>query len=115
MSEKDTLIFLEHILESIKDIDSFAKNISKQDLRTNKEKLNAIVRSIEIIGEATKNISDSFKEKHAQIPWRKITGTRDKMIHHYFGVDLDNVWEIIKEDLPKLKKQILELKEKELK
>ncbi len=112
MNEKDASIFLEHILESIIDTESFSKNISKEDLSKNKEKLNAIVRSIEIIGEAAKNISNSFKEKHMQIPWRKITGTRDVIIRHYFGVDLDMVWKIVKEDLSLLKKQILEIKEK---
>ena len=114
MSEKNISIFLEHILENIKDIESFSKNISKSDLSKNKEKLNAIVRSIEIIGEAAKNISDSFKEKHMQIPWKAIIGTRDKMIHHYFGIDLDMVWEIVKKDIPMLKKQILEIREKEI-
>ena len=111
MSEKDVFIFLEHIIENIKDIESFSKNILKEDLNKNKEKLNAIVRSIEIIGEAAKNIPNSFKEKHTQIPWKVIIGTRDKLIHHYFGVDLDMVWKIVKEDIFILKKQILEIKE----
>ena len=63
MTGKNAAIFLEHILESVNDIESFSENISKEDLSKNKEKLNAIVRSIEIIGEAAKNIPDSFKEK----------------------------------------------------
>jgi len=111
MSEKNAQIFLEHILENIQDIESFSKNIFKSDLSQNKEKLNAIVRSIEVIGEAAKNMPHSFKEKHSQIPWKEIVGTRDKMIHHYFGIDIDIVWEIIKNDILILKKQILKIKE----
>lgn len=114
MTEKDALIFLEHILESIKDIESFSRDVSKEELSKNREKLNAIVRSIEIIGEAAKNIPGSFKKEHPQVAWKEIVGARDVLIHHYFGIDLNILWEVIKKDIPILKKQILEIKEKEL-
>ena len=61
-----------------------------------------MVRNIEIIGEATKNLSDALKAAHADIPWRRIAGMRDRLIHHYFGVDLDLVWKVVEEDLPPL-------------
>jgi uncharacterized protein with HEPN domain len=108
---KESLIFIEHIIQNIEDIDSFMKGVSKDELRKNKEKLNAIVRSIEIIGEAAKNLPESFKNKYPEIPWKNIIGTRDLMIHRYFGVDLDSVWNIIKKDLPELKVKILKIKE----
>ena len=71
-----------------------------------------IVREIEIIGEAVKNISENLKNKNRKIEWKDIVGTRDKMIHHYFGVDLNIIWKIIKKDLPILEKQILSIKKK---
>ena len=114
MTEKDALIFLEHILESIKDIESFICDVSKEELGKNREKLNAIVRSVEIIGEAAKNIPGSFKKEHPRVAWKEIVGARDVLIHHYFGIDLNILWEVIKKDIPILKKQILKIKEKEL-
>ena len=114
MNERDDLVFVEHILDSIKDIEKFSLGLTRERLSSNRLKQNAIVRSIEIIGEATKNISEYTKNKNKEIKWKEIIGTRDKMIHHYFGVDLNVVWRIIKEDIPMLKKQILEIKEKEL-
>ena len=113
MNKKNAMIFLEHILESINDIESFIHDVSKEELGKNREKLNAVVRSIEIIGEAAKNISSSFKKEYPKVAWREIAGARDVLIHHYFGIDLNILWEIIKKDIPTLKKQILEIKEKE--
>ncbi|SRR3989338_10717466 len=115
MNKKDAMIFLEHILESINDIESFSHDVSKEELGKNREKLNAIVRSIEIIGEAAKNIPNPFKKEHPKVAWKEIVGVRDVLIHHYFGIDLNILWEIIKKDIPILKKQVLEIKEKELK
>ncbi|MFC1682100.1 DUF86 domain-containing protein [Nanoarchaeota archaeon] len=103
---KDDLIFIKHILESINAIEEFSKDIDKKELKSNRLKQSAIVREIEIIGEATKNISDSLKDKYPEIPWREISGTRDKIIHNYFGVDLNIIWDIIKLNLPVLKKQL---------
>jgi len=111
--KKESLIFIEHILENIEDIETFSKGLSRENLETNILKQKAIIRSIEIIGEAVRNLSDSFKKKYPEIPWREIVGTRDKMIHNYFGVDLDIVWGIIKGDIFELKKQIKEILEKE--
>lgn len=110
MNEKNNLIFIEHILESIEAIINFSKAMDKEELTSNRLKQSAIVREIEIIGEAVKNISKDLKNKHKEIEWKDIVGTRDKMIHHYFGVDLDIIWGIIKLDLPDLKEKILKIK-----
>jgi uncharacterized protein with HEPN domain len=114
MNKKDDLAFIEHILDSINAIKEFSENISKEELISNRLKQSAIVREIEIIGEAVKNISENLKNKHQEIKWKEIVGTRDKMIHHYFGVDLNIIWDIIKINLPDLKDKILKIK-KELK
>ena len=111
MNDKNDLAFIEHILDSINAIEKFSKNMNKKELVSNRLKQSAIVREIEIIGEAVKNISETLRNKHSEIEWKEIAGTRDKMIHHYFGVNLDIIWDIIKINLPGLKVKILKIKE----
>ena len=106
---KDPLVFIEHILENINLIEE-SKTSSKEGLEKNKTLQNAILRELEIIGEAVKNLPKSFTEKYPQVQWKQIAGLRDKIIHHYFGVDLNLVWDVINSDIPKLKKEILEIK-----
>mgnify|MGYP001559789558 CR=1 FL=1 len=105
--------YLKHILDSINDIEESVKNLSKKEFSNDKDKKEANIRRIEVIGEAVKNISIDFKNKYSNIPWKDIAGMRDKLIHHYFGVNVDNVWKVIKEDIPILKKEILKILEKE--
>lgn len=107
---KKDLVFIEHILDSINAIEEFSKGISKEKLIPDRLRQSAIVREIEIIGEAAKNISQTIKNKYKDIEWREIIGTRDKMIHHYFGVDLNIIWDIIRINLPDLKKKMLKIK-----
>jgi uncharacterized protein with HEPN domain len=103
---KDNTIFLKHILESIDHIEQFIKNKSKNDFKNSVQLQDAIIRRIEIIGEAAKNMDESFKEANKNVEWKNIAGMRDVIIHKYFGVDLELVWNVIIEDLPKLKKEI---------
>lgn len=109
---KDPLIFIEHILESIRLIESFFKNIPKDKLRKDKLRQSAVIRELEVIGEAIKNLPVEFTDKYPNIEWRKLAGLRDKLIHHYFGVDLNIVWEVIEKDLPDLKKKLKEILKK---
>ena len=106
MNKRDSLIFINHISNSIGLIENFILNVSEEDFKNNEEKQSAVIRQIEIIGEAVKNIPESFREKYHNILWSEIARARDKFIHHYFGIDLDIVWDIVKKDLPKLKKKI---------
>lgn len=109
MSYND-IAYLQHILDSISDIENSVKNLSKEEFQGSKDIRDACIRRLEIIGEAVKNISEETKIKYPEIEWRKIAGTRDLVIHSYFNVNLDVVWDIIKKDLSVLKKQIQKIK-----
>jgi len=98
--------FLKHILDAMSDIEKFTEGVTKRRFYENKEKQYAVLRALEIIGEATKNLSSELKANNPDVPWRDIAGMRDKLIHQYFGVNLDLVWETIKNRLPEFKKQI---------
>lgn len=109
MSIHSNIPYLKHILDAINDTESSLQNSSKKEFMENKDVKDATVRRIEIIGEAVKNISSEFKAKYPEIEWKEIAGSRDVMIHAYFNVDFDIVWGIASKDLPRLKKQILEI------
>ena len=98
--------YLKHILDAILNIEKFIEGVNKENFLGNVEKQYAVLRGLEIIGEATKNLSEELKKKHPNIPWKEIAGMRNKLIHQYFGVNLDLVWETIKTKLPELKNQI---------
>ena len=103
-------LFIEDILNSIKNIEEFSKSLDKEKFSKDILRQSAIIRQLEIIGEAAKNIPDSFREKYPKIAWKDIAGVRDILSHAYFGVNLDRVWKIIETDLPKLKKEISRIK-----
>lgn len=107
--KKNPKIFLEHIKESIGEIERHVSGISKEKFITDIKTQDAIIRRIEIIGEAVKNLPLDFRKRHPQIEWREIVGMRDKLIHEYFGVDINLVWEVVKKEIPRFKKSILKL------
>ena len=102
----DEVVYLKHIIEAIERIEQFTNKISKSEFDENVLVQDGVIRRLEIIGEATKNISSDFKAKYPDIEWKKAAGLRDVLIHSYFGVDLDLVWDIAKRELPDLKKKI---------
>lgn len=107
MSKKrDVGIYLEDILESINLIEKHTKNLKRKDFSRSIEKQDAVVHRLEIIGEAAKNVPKKFRDKYPEIPWREIVRTRDKIIHHYFEIDVKQIWNIIENDLQPLKKQV---------
>ena len=109
--KKDPKILIEHVLECIERIEEYVEGTTKDKFFSSGQLQDAVIRRIEIIGEAVKNISEKVKTKYPKIEWKKIAGTRDTIIHAYFSVDLDIVWNIIKKDLPKLKRQMEKIKE----
>lgn len=109
MSTRKDKAYLKHILDAIKDAKRFTEGVTKEEFLENKEKQYAVLRALEIIGEATKSLSKEIKREHPEIQWKDITGMRDKLIHEYFGVKLDLVWATVKQNLPELEKQLYEI------
>lgn len=101
--KKDITIYLKDILESLRKIESYLKSISKERFFKDSKLQDAIIRRLEIIGEATKKLPKEFKEKHPEIEWKKISGIRDFLIHVYFGVNLERIWVTATKELPELK------------
>ena len=107
---KEDSVYLNHILEAINNIFEDTNGFIEEQFLANRTIKDAVTRNIEIIGEAVKNIPDSFKKRYPSVPWRDIAGFRDVLTHAYFGVDLDKVWNVLEKDLPDLKKKILKIK-----
>jgi uncharacterized protein with HEPN domain len=106
---KEPLLYLQDILESIDRIEEYTKKPGKKVFFESSEKQDAVLRRLEIIGEAIKNVPEDIKAANPLIPWKKIAGLRDVLIHSYSGVNLERVWKIVEDDLPKLKKDLKEV------
>jgi uncharacterized protein with HEPN domain len=102
MSKRGDKELLNDILEAIRRIDEYSKDINYDEFLMDIKTQDAVVRNLEIIGEATKNISEDIKKKYESVPWKRIAGVRDRLIHHYFGVNLDIVWGIVENELKSL-------------
>ncbi|OGB65987.1 MAG: hypothetical protein A2Y94_04440 [Caldithrix sp. RBG_13_44_9] len=100
---------IQHILDAIKEIQSYTAGVSFEDFRQNSMMRFASIKQLEIIGEAANNITDETKNKFPLISWNEIIGLRNILIHEYFGVDDNILWDIIRNDIPLLKKQLSEI------
>lgn len=101
--------FLGHILESIEAVESYTLNVSKAKFLKDYIIQDAVIRRFEIMGGATKHLSESFRARNADVQWKQVAGMRDVLAHEYFGIDLNFVWHAVKYDMPKFKKQILKM------
>ncbi len=100
---RDDSVYLHHILDAINQIEEYAAGLDHEAFMSSRLVQDGVIRQIEIIGEATKNLTETVKDRHPEIPWKDIAGMRDKLIHQYFGVDLEAVWETVVHDLPAFK------------
>lgn len=98
--------YLQDILDSINDIDVFIKGMNYRQFKNDRKTVNAVVRSIEVIGEASKKIPKNIRDKYPELPWKKMAGMRDKLIHEYFGIDMEILWKAAKEEIPHLRPAI---------
>ncbi|MGD8869421.1 MAG: DUF86 domain-containing protein [Gemmatimonadales bacterium] len=106
MKERDDLPYLRHILDAIGRIESYVSGVDEGVFLENAEKQDAVIRQLQIVGEAAKRLSAELRAAYPDIPWREVAGMRDKLVHDYFGVDLQFVWVTVTEDIPELKSRI---------
>ncbi|OGK25052.1 hypothetical protein A3A46_04160 [Candidatus Roizmanbacteria bacterium RIFCSPLOWO2_01_FULL_37_13] len=107
--KKDIIVYLEDILEAIDKIEKYVKDLKEKDFYKIDQIQDSVIRRLEIIGEATKNIPADLKTKYQSIPWKRMSGLRDVLSHEYWGIDLKRIWNITTKRLPSLKKEIKEL------
>lgn len=111
MQKQHDLASLKDIFIAAKEAMSFIKGVSENNFRSDSLRKSAVIRQLEVIGEASKRISDEFKDKNPGLPWQEMMGMRDKLIHGYDDIDLTIVWRVVYIELPKLVKQIKQILE----
>jgi len=99
-------VYLRDILEAIGRIERYTGNMNFEDFSNNELIQDGVIRNLEIIGEAVKNLPDDIKKYYPEVEWRKIAGLRDILIHAYFGVDLEIIWDIVRNKVPELKEMV---------
>lgn len=113
MSERDAGLFLRDIPDSISAIESFLEGIDREEFAADRKTFSATIRELEIIGEASGKIPDRIKSRYADVPWRMLKDFRNVLAHHYFGINVDIIWDIVQRKLPDLKRQVAHIADKE--
>ena len=106
MSKRPINLLLNDIRQAIDRIEQYIKNLSFDAFSDDQKSVDAVVRNLEIIGEAASRLPDEFKEKYSEVEWYKVVGLRHRIVHEYFGIDLEIIWHILQKDLPELRQKI---------
>ena len=106
---RDVRLYLDDIIEAVNKIEKYRESLTFRDFSKDAKTVDAVVRNFEIIGEAAKRIPSGIRLKYAQVPWKQMAGTRDKLIHEYFGINLKVLWKAMNKDIPALKPKIEEI------
>lgn len=109
MKDRELRDYVNDLAEACEDILSFTKGMSYSDFGADKKTINAVIRSLEVIGEATKKLPPSFRDKYSDLPWKQMAGMRDKLIHGYFGIDIEMVWQAVEQHIPRILPLIREI------
>lgn len=102
-------VYIQHILDAIEKIERYVEGVSLTSLTEDEMRVDAVVRELEIIGEASNNLTEDFRAAHQDVPWQQVRGMRNRIVHEYFGVDIAVVWQTTQDDLPKLKELLKRL------
>ena len=105
MKRNDT-VYLSHIWDAITQIEIYTAGLSYDQFSQTRLVQDGVIRQLEIIGEASRNLSDDFRDQHSELPWLQIIGLRNRLIHAYFEVNLGIIWDIVQNDLPPLKQRV---------
>ena len=103
---RDPRVHLEDVLESIRKINTYVTGIDQEGLEADELRLDAVVRNLEVIGEAVKQLPEEITQRQSHVEWRKIAGLRDILIHHYFGIDVGIIWDVVQNKLPDFERDI---------
>ena len=109
MPKRNSRLLIEDIVTAVFKIEKYTAKSDREHFLKDEKTIDAVVRNLEIIGEACRQLPEEFKERHSTIPWHKIAGLRNRIVHDYFGVDLELIWQIISIEIPALKNSISSL------
>lgn len=110
--KRDYKLFIKDIISAVESIEKFVEGMNLEEFNQDDKTSSAVIRKFEIIGEETKHIPHKIRKKYPEIPWKKITGMRDRLIHAYFGIDYKLVWDTVKIEIPEIKLKLQQILEK---
>jgi uncharacterized protein with HEPN domain len=109
MPKRDPDLLVQDMLEAARKVDLYTAGLDQTAFLRDEKTIDAVVRNLEVLGEAARQLPEDFTKRHSFVPWNKIAGLRNRIVHDYFGLDLDIIWQIIRYDLPLLKAQLEKL------